>query len=160
MDLSIFGSPGRTCVEDKRDLSSPGRAEVRKAELQIFCSQGSAEVWKRNFTFLKVLTEMKCGSGLTRTWKSWQNKCGRRTRSFEVLTERMHGKRNFRSLAVKAEQNLTKNWQSRSVERFSCHIIGNQAKWKCGSRISDLWQPYQVRSVEAELYIFDRSLSY
>ena len=54
MDLSIFGSPGRTSVEDERDLSSPGRAEVRKAELQIFDSQGSAEVRKRNFTSLKV----------------------------------------------------------------------------------------------------------
>ena len=65
MDLSIFGSPGRTSVEDERDLSSPGRAEVRKAELQIFGSQGSAEVRKRNFTSLKVLAKMKCGSGPT-----------------------------------------------------------------------------------------------
>ena len=65
MDLSIFGSPGRTSVEDERDLSSPGRAEVRKAELQIFGSQGSAEVRKRNFTTLKVPAEMKCGNGLT-----------------------------------------------------------------------------------------------
>ena len=77
MDLSIFGSPGRTSVEDERDLSSPGRAEVRKAELEIFGSQGSAEVRKCNFTSLKVPAEMKCGSGLTHTWKSWQNKCGR-----------------------------------------------------------------------------------
>ena len=101
---SIFGSPGRTSVEDERDLSSPGRADVRKVELQIFGSQGSAEVLKRNLTSLKVPAKMKCGSGLTHTWKSWQNKCGRRTRSFEVLIERKYGKRNFRSLAVKAEQ--------------------------------------------------------
>ena len=115
---SIFGSPGRTSVEDERDLSSPGRAEVRKAELHIFGSQGSAEVRKRNFTSLKVPAEMKCGSGLTHTWKSWQNKCGRRTRSFEVMTERKYGKRNFRSLAVKAKQ-------------------------KCGSGTSDLWKSRQ-----------------
>ena len=75
--LSIFESPGRTSVEDERDLSSPGRAEVRTAELHIFASQGRAEVRKRNFTSLKVPAEMKCGSGLTHTWKSWQNKCGR-----------------------------------------------------------------------------------
>ena len=104
MDLFIFGSPGKTSVENERDLSSPGRAEVRKAELQIFGTQGSAEVRKRKFTSLKVPAEMKYGSGLTHIWKSLQNKCGRRTRSFEVLTERKYGNRNFRSLAVKAEQ--------------------------------------------------------
>ena len=130
MDLSIFGSPGRTSVEDERDLPSPGRtevrkaelkvfgsqgraevrkrnfespgrdetrkwtypylevlaeqvwkmseifrspdrAEIRKAELQIFGSQGRAEVRKRNFISLEVPTEMKCGSGLTQIWKSW-----------------------------------------------------------------------------------------
>ena len=76
-------------------------------------------------------------------------------------------KLNFISLAAKAGRkcgngtsHLTKNWQSRSKERISCHIIGSQAKWKCGSRISDLWQSYQVGRVDAELYIFDRSLSY
>ena len=105
----------RTSVEDERDLSSPGRAEVRKAELQMFGIQGSAEVRKRNFTSLKVPAEMKCGSGLTHTWKSWQNKCGRRKRSFEVQTERKYEKRNFRSLAAKAEQ-------------------------KCGSGTSHLWK--------------------
>ena len=64
---SIFESPGRTSVGDERDLSSPGRAEVRKAELQIFGSQGSAEVRKHNFTSLKVPAEMKCGSGFIYT---------------------------------------------------------------------------------------------
>ena len=76
-------------------------------------------------------------------------------------------KLNFTSLVAKAGRkcgsgtsHLTKNWQSRSVEWISCHIIGSQAKWKCGNIISDLWQSYQVGSVEAELYIFDRSVSY
>ena len=55
----------------EQDLSSPGRAEVRKAELQVFDSQGRAEVRKRSFTSLKVPAEMKCGSGLTHTWKCW-----------------------------------------------------------------------------------------
>ena len=54
---------------------SPSRAEVRKAEFQIYGSQGRTEVRKLNFTSLKVPTETKCGSGLTNTWKSWQNKC-------------------------------------------------------------------------------------
>ena len=43
-------------------------------------------------------------------------------------------KLNFISLAAKAGRkcgsgtsHLTKNWQSRNVERISCHIIGSQA---------------------------------
>ena len=50
---------------------SPDRAEVQKAELQIFASQGRAEVRKRNFTSLEVPAEVKCGSGLTHIWKFW-----------------------------------------------------------------------------------------
>ena len=61
-------------------------------------------MWKRNLRSLEVQAKMKCGSGLIHIWKSWQNKCGRRRKSFEVLTERKYGKRNFRSLAVNAEQ--------------------------------------------------------
>ena len=82
--------------------------------------------------------------------------------TLKVLTEL-----KCRRLAAKTGQksgsgtsHLTKNWQSRSAERVSCHIIGSQAKWKCGSRVSDLWQSCQVGRVEAELYIFYRSLSY
>ena len=175
---------------------------------------------------------MKCGCGLTQIWKSWQNKCGRRARSFEVLNERKYGKRNFRSLVGKAEQKCgsgtshlgspgrdemrkwtfpyfevlveqvrKKNEIFRSpgraevrkaellifgnkdraelrTQRFrplkvlaeqdlcaeaELHIVGSQDRTevqKRESRISDLWQSYQVGSVEAELYIFDRSLTY
>ena len=56
---------------------------TEEAELHIFGSEGKAEVWKRNFRSLEVPAEMKCGSGLIHIWKSWQNKCGRWTRSFE-----------------------------------------------------------------------------
>ena len=45
---------------------SLGRAEVRKAELQIFGSQGRPEVRKRTSPH-EVPAEMKCGSGLTHT---------------------------------------------------------------------------------------------
>ena len=129
---------------------SPLWAEVRKAELQIFGSQGRADVRKRNFISLEVPTEMKCGSDLP---------------ILEILAEQWP-EMNFRSLAAKAGRkcesgtsHFTKNWQSRSMERVSCHIIGSQANWKCGSRILDLWQFCQVGRVEAELYIFDRPLS-
>ena len=60
--LTLFGSPGRTSAEDERDLRSPGRAEVWKAELQIFGSKDRAEFWKQSFRPLKVLAERKCGS--------------------------------------------------------------------------------------------------
>ena len=50
---------------------------TEEAELHIFGSQGKAEVQKRNFRSLEVPAEMKCGSGLIRIWKSWQNKCER-----------------------------------------------------------------------------------
>ena len=116
MDLSIFGSPGRTSVEDERDLSSHGRTEVRKAKLQVFGSQGSAEVRKRSFTSLKVPEEMKRGSGLTYTWKSWQNKCGRRTRSFEVCGSTESG-----------TSELWQSRQSRSAEA-ELHIFGSPGR--------------------------------
>ena len=61
---------------------------------------------------------MKCGSGTSHLWKSWKNKCG---------------KRNFRSLPVKAER-------------------------KCGSRTSHIWQSRQSGSAEAELHIFWQSM--
>ena len=83
---------------------SPGRAEVQKAELQIFGSQGRTEVRKRNFTSLKVPAEIKCGSGLTHIWKSWQNK-SEDERDLRSLAERKYGKWNFRSVAVKTERN-------------------------------------------------------
>ena len=35
-----------------------------EVELQIFCSQGTAKVRKRNFTSLEVPAEMKCGRDL------------------------------------------------------------------------------------------------
>ena len=85
--LHIFESPGRDKMrkwtypylevlaeqvwKTNEIFRSPDRAEVRKAELQIFGSQDRAEVWKRNFTSLEVPAEMKCGSGLTHIWKSW-----------------------------------------------------------------------------------------
>ena len=41
---------------------SPGRAEVRKAELQTFGSKDRAELRKQSFRPLKVLAELKCRS--------------------------------------------------------------------------------------------------
>ena len=118
---------------------------------------------------------MKCGSGTSHLWKSWQNKCG---------------KRNFRFLPVKAERKCGSRtshiWQSRQSEcGKELHIFDNQCRtkvqtwnfrslavkterkrnfrsfavkavWKCGSGTSGLWQSTQSRSVEAEFQIFNR----
>ena len=121
-----------------------GRAE---AELQIFGSQGRAEVWKRNFTALEVPAEMKRGSGLTHIWKSWQNKCGKWTRSFEVLTERQYGKTELRIFGSKDRAELRKR---------SFRPLKVLAERKCESWTSDRWQSRQDGNAEAELHISRR----
>ena len=119
---------------------------------------------------------MKCGSGTSHLWKSWQNKCG---------------KQNFRSLPVNAERKCGSRtshiWQSRpsGSAEAELHIFGSQCRtkvrtWnfrslavkterkrnfrslavkaqrKCGSGTSGLWQSRQSRSAEAEFQIFSR----
>ena len=75
VELHIFGSPGRdemrkltypyleVMAEQVRKMNeiflSPGRAEVRKAELQIFGSKDRAELRKRSFRTLKVRVEVQ-----------------------------------------------------------------------------------------------------
>ena len=61
-DLTPIWNPGRTGAEDERDLRSPGRARVWKAELQIFGSKCRAELREQSFRTLKVLAERMCGS--------------------------------------------------------------------------------------------------
>ena len=101
-ELRIFGNEDRSVSGD--------------AELQIFSSQGRAEVRKRNFTSLEVQTEMTCGSGTSHLWKSWQKKFGSET------------------------WDLWKSWQS-EVRRAELQIFASQGRaevWK--SWTSDLWK--------------------
>ena len=53
VDLPMLGSPGRTRVKDERDLSKSWPSGSTENGIQIFGSQGRAEVRKRNFTSLK-----------------------------------------------------------------------------------------------------------
>ena len=131
-ELHIFGSSGRdeirkwtypyleVLVEQVRKKNkifrSPGRAEVRIAEFLIFGSKDLAELRKQSF----------------RPLKSWQSRADVQKLNFISLTAKAGWKCGSGTL------HLTKNWQSRSVERISYHMIGSQGKWKCGSRISDL----------------------
>ena len=129
-ELHIFGSPGRTSEESgTSDLcqSSAG------AELHICGSKGRAEVRKRNFTFLAVNSERKCGRGTSDLWQSKQS--GNAEAEHHVFGSQGRAevwKRNFRSLAVKTER-------------------------KCSPA---LWQTSQVGRAEADLNSFDRPISY
>ena len=71
---------------------------------------------------------MKCGSGTSHLWKSWQNKCG---------------KRNFRSLPVKAE-----------VQKQNITYLAVKAEWKCGSGTSHFWHSMQNENADVELKFF------
>ena len=95
--------------------------QVRKAELQIFASQGRAAAREQNFTYLAVKAERKCGSGTSHFFAvNAERKCGRGTS--DLWQSRQSGnaetehhvfgsqgraevwKRNFRLLAVKTER--------------------------------------------------------
>ena len=95
--------------------------QVRKAELQIFASQGRAEAREQNFTYLAVKAERKCGSetshflavnaerkcgcGTSDIWQSRQS--GNAEAEHQVFGSQGRAevwKRNFRSLAVKTER--------------------------------------------------------
>ena len=79
--------------------------QVRKAELQIFASQGRVEAREQNFTYLAVKAERKCGSGTSHFWQSMQNEsAGVELQIFGRQGRAEMRKRNIRSSAVKAEQ--------------------------------------------------------
>ena len=75
VDLSIFGSPGRTSAEDERDLSKSwpsGSAESGTSDLwqsRQKCGSGTSDLvlaelkyGKWNFRSLAITTERNCGS--------------------------------------------------------------------------------------------------
>ena len=130
-----------------------------EAEFQIFGSPGKDVMRKWTYPYLEVLAEQ--------VWKM--------NEIFRVLAERKYGKRNFRSLAVKAAQKCGSTtshlWKSR--QRWNAEvdlpILGSPGRtslederdlskfWPRGSTesgTSDLWQSRQSRSAEAELHIF------
>ena len=74
-ELHIFGSLGRTGAAESgtSDLCQSRQSGSARAELHIFGSQGRAVVRKRNFTFLAVNAERKCGRGTSDLWQSRQS---------------------------------------------------------------------------------------
>ena len=132
-ELHIFGSPGRTSAESgTSDLCQSRQSGNAGAELHIFGSQGRAEVRKRNFTFLAVNAERKCGRGTSDLWQSRQSgKCGSGTSGLWQLRK------------------------SRSVE-VEFQIFSRQER-KCSQALR---QSSQVGRAEADLNSFDTPISY
>ena len=98
--------------------------QVWKAKLQIFASQGRAEVRKQN-SHIWQLRQSRSAELELHIFGS-QCRAKVRTWNFRSLAVKTKQKRNFRSLAVKAEQ----KWNIRS--------LSVKAEQKCGSEISDL----------------------
>ena len=99
---------------------------------------------KRNCKSLEVQADMKCGSGTSQFWNSWQNKCG---------------KRNFRSLPVKAERKRGSRFGSKGraevwMRKRNFTFLAVNAERKCGRGTSDLCQSRQSGNVEAEHQVF------
>ena len=160
-ELHIFWSPGRDemgkwtypywkfLAERVRKMNeifpSPGRAEVwkaelQKAELQIFGSKYRAEMRKQSFRPLKVLAELKCRSWTSDRWQPRQD--GRAEAELHILRRigraEMWNGFHVTSLVVRQNGSAGAEFQIFGSSVMFCH----------------------VGSVEAELYIFDRPLSY
>ena len=126
-----------------------------EAELQIFDSQGRAEVRKRNFTSLEVPAEMKCGSGPSHLWKSWSKKCGSGTwdlskswqnRSLEIRISQLCQSRQSESVEAKLQ---TFRCPGRAeVRKLNFISLAAKAGRKCRSGTSHLRKNWQSRSAE------------
>ena len=87
------------------------------------------EMPKWTYPYLEVLAEQ--------VWKM--------NEIFPVLAERKYGKRNFRSLAVKAEHKCGSG---------TSHLWKSRLTWNAASGLTHIWQSRQSTSAEAELHIF------
>ena len=123
---------------------------------------------------------MKCGSGTSHLWKSWQNKCGKRNfRSLPVKAERKCGSRTshfWESMQNESADVELQIFGSKDKAESEHQVFGSQSRpevWKrnfrslavkterkCRSSTADFWQSSQVGRAEADLNIFDRPISY
>ena len=114
-------------------------------KLQIFCSQGRREVWRRNYPYLAMKAECYWRSRSSDLWQSrLSESADAKLQIFGSPGRDEMRKRNFKSLEVLAEQ----------VRKAERQIFASQdGKRKCGSRTSHIWQSRQSGSAEAELHI-------
>ena len=116
-------------------------------KLQIFCSQGRRELWRRNYPYLAMKAEWR-----SRSSDLWQSRLSEsadaKLQIFGTPGRDEMRKRNFTSLEVLAEQVRKRNFRSLPVK----------SERKCWSRTSHIWQSRQSGNAEAELHIFWQSM--
>ena len=122
-ELHIFWSPGWTSAESgTSDLCQSRQSGSAGAELHIFGSQGRAEVRKRNFTFLTVIAERKCGRGTRSLAVKVERKCGSGTSGLWQLRQ---------SRNVEVEFQIFSRQNRAEVQSSTLTV---QSSWTCGSR--------------------------
>ena len=120
MEPHNFGSPGRPSAESgTSDLCQSRQSGSAEAELQIFASQGRAEVRKRNSTFLAVNAERKC--------QSMQNESA--DVELQIFGSKDRTEAEFQIFGSQGRAEVRK----RSIRSFAVKAVQ-----KCGSGISDL----------------------
>ena len=120
-ELHIFGSPGITSAESgTSDLCQSRQSGSAGAELYIFGSKGRAEVRKRNFTFLAVNAERKCGRGTSDLCQSRQS--GNAEAEHQIFGSQGRAEVwNFRSLCQDRAE-VQASWQSSQVGRAEADL--------------------------------------
>ena len=103
--------------------------QVWKAELQIYASQGRAEVRKQNFTYLAVKAERKCGSGIHIFGINAERKCGSGTS--DLWQSRQSGR-------AEADYKIFGSQGRAEVWTRSFRPLAVKTEWKCGSSTVDL----------------------
>ena len=115
----------------------------------------------RNCKSLEVQTEMKCGSGTSHLWKSWQRGSAESGTS-DICQSRQSGRAGvdlhiFGSQgSAEAELHIFGSECRTKVRTWNFRSLAVKAERKCGSGTSGLWQLRQSRSVEVEFQIFSR----
>ena len=112
----------------------------RKAEPQIFASQGRAEVREQSITYLAVKAERKCGSGTSHFWQSMQNLSADVKLQVFGSKDRAEAELQICSSQGRAEAELQIcSSQGRAeVRKRNIRSLAVKAEQKCGSGISDL----------------------
>ena len=113
----------------KRDFTSLEvlAEQVRKTELQIFASQGRAEVRKQNFTYLAVKAERTCGSETSHFWQSRQNESA--DAELQIIGSKDRAETELKIFGSQGRAEVRKQYIG---------SLAVEAEQKCGYGISDL----------------------
>ena len=164
-DLQIFGSQDWAKLQKRNCISLEVQAEMK-------CGNETSHLWKswqnkcgkRNFRSFPVKAERMCGSRTSHSWQSRQS--GSAEAELHIFGSQCRTKVrtwNFSSLAVKtaeAELQIFGNQGRAEVWKRNFRSLAVQTERKCGSSTAGLWQSSQLGRAEADLFIFDRPISY